>query len=734
MRNALCISYFLRSQLKIERGEGSNIEPMMRMNPNTRWALIPFLIFLLLGALVSIAHPQISPLMKYESSREPWVLRADSASFDKTTNMYTAEGRVEITQGNRKIIADRVVLNATTQEAEATGNVTLVQGEDTLRSEKMMIDMDTSLGIVIKGTLFLKAQNYHLYGEEIERVGEDTYRVKGGTFTTCNGDWPAWRFTGTEALIVLQEYADIYGATFQVKNLPVVYSPYLTLPLKRERESGFLFPKVGYSNVSGANLGMAYFWAIDRNMDATFFLDLASKKGIGEGGEYRYIRNKDSQGSLYAYHFKETETFQKTYTDKLDRKPDRWQVDFRHEEYFTPTFFAKTRLREFSDRQYFVDYGSTYGVQSSEQAYSFLSLTKNWERFSFFGEGRRTVDLRAEDKTTLQYYPLTSFVGIRQPLLSSPLFFNFDTSYGYFWREQGTTGNRVDLFPRVSLPLKWDGIEFNTELSGRETWYAGINGQEQFTSRQLWSFQTGLGSDLYRVYDTGSATLPRIKHVLRPEITYQYIPYVDQSNIPYFDAPVTNTNSIFYGLTNRVIAKVVQGGTTRYHEYVYFRIGQAYNMTIPTAQAGSLITPSGNHFSYINEELRVRGQKYIGLDNIINYDPNTNRIQTSYTSLSLADWRGDGLALEHYYQKGGDEQLNGSLRIKLLTPLTFVYGRRYSLSSQQMLETSYMVLYRHQCWGLDVSYSDTPGISGKPAEKKIWFQFSLTGVGAFGQR
>jgi LPS-assembly protein len=707
---------------------------MMRINPNTRWALIPSLMVFLLGALVSIVHPQTSPLMKYESSREPWVLRANSASFDKTTNTYTAEGEVEISHGTQKLTADRVVLNAATQEADATGNVTLAQGQDTLRSEKMMIDMDTSLGIVIKGTLFLKAQNYHLYGEEIERVGEDTYRVKGGTFTTCNGDRPAWRFTGTEAVIVLQEYADIYGATFQIKNLPVVYSPYLVLPLKSERQSGFLFPKVGYSNRSGYNLGMSYFWAIDRNMDATFYLDLATQKGIGEGMEYRYIRNKDSLGSFYAYHLKETDTYRQKYTDKLDRKPDRWQIDYRHEEYFNPTFFAKTRLRQFSDRQYFVDYGSTYGIQSSEQAYSFLSLTKNWERFSFFGEGRRTVDLRQEDKTTLQYYPLTDFVGIRQPLLSSPLFFNFDSSYGYFSREQGTTGHRVDLFPRVSLPLKWEGIEFNTELSGRETWYARINGEDQSTSRQLWSFQTGAGSDFYRVYDTGSATLPRIKHVLRPEVSYQYIPSVDQSNIPYFDQPVSNRNSIFYGFTNRVIAKVVQGSTSRYHEYVYFKIGQAYNFTEPVPPVGIPNPPTPNHFSVITEELRIRGQKYIGLDNIINYDPNTNTVQTSYTSLWLADWRGDGMSLEHVFRKGVEEQLNGSLRAKILSSVTFVYGKRYSLFSQQTLGTSYTFLYRHQCWGLDVAYTDNPSIAGAPAEKKIMFMFNLTGVASIGQK
>ncbi len=64
------------------------------------------------------------------------------------------------------------MVNAATREAEATGNVTLVQGEDFLKSERMAIDLNTHLGIVIEGTLFLKQQNYYLRGEEIERVGE----------------------------------------------------------------------------------------------------------------------------------------------------------------------------------------------------------------------------------------------------------------------------------------------------------------------------------------------------------------------------------------------------------------------------------------------------------------------------------------------------------------------------------------------------------------------------------
>ncbi|NWF56335.1 MAG: LPS-assembly protein LptD, partial [Syntrophaceae bacterium] len=523
-----------------------------------RWFLIPSLPAFLFLAFLSAAYSQAIPSLKYEPSLEPWRIRADSVSFDQAANTYVAEGRVEIWQEKQRLTADRVLVNAATRELEASGNVTLAQGEDYLRSERMSIDLKTSLGIVVEGTLFLKAQNYYLRGEEIERVGENTYRVKGGSFTTCDGDWPAWRFTGNEALITLEEYADVWGATFQVKNIPVFYSPYLFFPVKTQRQSGFLFPRIGFSDIAGAQLGLAYFWAISRNMDATFYLDLATRKGIGEGLEYRYIRRQESFGTFYGYHIREGEDYRKKYTDPLDRKPDRWQVDFQHEEYVDPSLFAKTRLRAFSDRQYFADYGSTYGDQSSEQAYSFLSLTKNWERFSLFGEARHTVDLREKDPTTLQYYPLTNFVGVRQPLFSTPLFFNFETSYGYFWREEGATGHRVDIYPRVSLPLKFGGLEFNTELGGRETWYVGVSEGEDSRSRHLWNFQTGVAADFYRVFDTGMKNVPRVKHVFRPEITYQYVPSVDQTDIPYFDRPVPKTNAVFYGFTNRVIGKVLE--------------------------------------------------------------------------------------------------------------------------------------------------------------------------------
>ena len=682
--------------------------------------------------------------MKYDYTREPIQIRADSVIYDDSTKTYVAEGKAEVWQADRKLTADRVTLNSETQEAEATGNVLLVQGADFLRSERMKIALDTNLGIVIHGTLFLKRQNYYLRGEEIERLGESTYRIKGGTFTTCNGDWPAWRFSGNEALVVLEEYADIWGSTFQIKNLPILYSPYLSLPIKSQRQSGFLFPRTGYSNLSGGLLGLSYYWAIAKNQDATFYLDTFTKKGEGEGLEYRYIRTPSSGGILNAYHIRESAGYRNLYTDPLDRNPERWEVDFSHDEYFTPTFFAKVRLRAFSDREYFKEYPATVVYSYSVESHSLLSLTKNWERYSLFGEARNTVDLTQEDKTTLQYYPVTNFVGIRQPLSSTPFFFNFDSSYGYFSRRQGATGYRVDLSPRISLPLRQDGLEFNTELGGRETWYPAIDGgTENSWSRQLWHFQSSVAADLYHIYDIDSKTVPKLKHVIRPEIGYLYVPNVNQTNIPYYDVPVAQSNSVYYGFSSRLIGKVVEGSSTRYHEYAYLRLAQQYNLqeinlpqnNIP--EMNLVLNPPVTQrrgFGLINAELRLRGLRYVSLENITNYDPNQNILQTTYTTLGVSDRRGDVLSMQYNWVKGTQEQLNGFLLIRIFPFLDFTFAKSLSLFDHTTLSTTYGIIYRHQCWSFQITDTQTPAISGLPSQNKILFMFTLYGVATVGQR
>jgi LPS-assembly protein len=701
--------------------------------------LLPFFLALLLTGFAADSEGQQVQVLKFDSVREPVRIQANEVSYDHKEEVYTAEGKVEIFQGDRKLSADRVTLSGKSNEVEATGNVILVQGEDVLRSERMKINLDTSLGIIVRGTLFLKKQHFYLRGEEIERIGEETFRIRKGSLTTCDGDWPAWRFTSREVVVTLEEYASIYGAKFEIKNVPVLYSPYLIFPVKTQRQSGFLIPRLTYSNLSGVEFNTAYYWAIAKNMDATVYLDLTSKKGIGEGLEYRYVRKEDSSGKFYAYHLRELESYREKRTDQLDRKPDRWEVDFQHEEYIDSSFFAKTRLRSLSDRQFLKDYGATYEDRSSEQAFSFVSLTKNWESTSLFGEARHSVDLRQEDKTTLQNYPVVNFTGLRKQLGGSPFYYSFHSAYGNFWREEGVSGNQADLHPRLSMPLRWGFLEVTPEAGVRETLYSVHNGDQDTHSRESWDFRTAAAAEMFRVFDTGSTTVPKLKHIIRPEISYSYLPDTNQHLIPfpylsYYDPTMPKGNAITVAISQRLIGKISEGpGKSRYQELAYFKLSQTYDIS----EANRDLVPGSQPrrpFGAVTGELRGYWLQYVTAENITTYDPSRNRFLNSYSLISLSDGRGDSLTVEYSWIDGVQDQINAWLRVRLHPSLDAIYGKRYSRREKQSLETSYGIQYRHQCWTVDLTYLETPDIAGTPAEKKFLLQLNLMGVTSIGKR
>ena len=55
-------------------------------------------------------------------------------------------------------------------------------------------------------------------------------------------------------------------------------------------------PSFGTSTFRGTALSNAFFWAIGRSQDATFFHDWFTRTGQGVGAEYRYLSGVGSSG------------------------------------------------------------------------------------------------------------------------------------------------------------------------------------------------------------------------------------------------------------------------------------------------------------------------------------------------------------------------------------------------------------------------------------------------------
>jgi LPS-assembly protein len=227
-----------------------------------------------------------------------WQITADKLSYDRDEGLYVAQGNVVIVRGGQVLKAKEARYNEKTGMVEATGDVVLEANGDVLKAEKAVFDLNSQTGKITKGRIFLHQNHYYISGEDMEKTGPNTYVVKSCNVTTCEGETPDWSITGSEVEVTLEGYGTVKNAVFRIRDLPAFYLPYTLFPAKSKRQSGALPPAAGYSSLNGAQVEVPIYWAISDQMDATFYEQYMSERGLMQGFEYRYVAEEDSKGDF----------------------------------------------------------------------------------------------------------------------------------------------------------------------------------------------------------------------------------------------------------------------------------------------------------------------------------------------------------------------------------------------------------------------------------------------------
>jgi len=184
----------------------------------------------------------------------PMDIEADELTYERETQTYEAHGEVEVSRGDLSLKADHARLNMATKELVAWGNVLLREAEDVIECQRLEVNLDTRLGRIYQARLYLKEQNFHITGKEVERLGENHYRIREGSLTTCDAKRPPWKFTVKELEVkemALGGWGTAKGPILYLEDIPVLYFPWGAFPVRQERQSGFLIPRVGYSSGEG---------------------------------------------------------------------------------------------------------------------------------------------------------------------------------------------------------------------------------------------------------------------------------------------------------------------------------------------------------------------------------------------------------------------------------------------------------------------------------------------------
>ena len=700
------------------------------------------------------------------------------------------EGEPGTPNAGQKFFADDLQMNIRTGELIASGNVVFSTPTARISSDSVIFNTKSKLGTFINasgiaslgergeenrsmfGTL---EPDVYFYGSEIEKVGPDKYRITKGGFTTCVQPTPRWQIVSGRATVNLDDYVILRNAVVQVKDVPVFYLPLLYYPIQEDdRATGFLLPQYGSSLALGSSIGNAFFWAINRSQDATFFHDWRFSRGNGLGTEYRYVLGPQAQGNFRYYWLDEKAAVvngnetpprrSKTVQGGLSQNLPFGLTARGRVDYITNVTVRQTYNHDFlqaTNSNRIIDGGVSGSWRN-------LSVNGLYNRNEYFYDGENsTLSGRAPGFTM-------ALSGVRLGRLPAFASVNAEAARVLYVENFGAQSldsglRKMDFMPSIRAPLSTlPYLQLNATATYRSTFYSESLAADKTqievpVTRNYGDMRVDLvGPVVSRVFNPQNAIADRMKHIVEPSFSVQRRTTIaNQDRIPTkaggYDIVVGGTTQINYGVTNRVLVRKdvdgqPQSGTPR--ELVSVSVRQTY-YTDETASKFDNSYSYGynnrdpNAFSPISLTARATPTTPLAIDYRVEYDPvpadeaaprllgmSLNGTLRSQIADVTAGWTRQAYA-------SIDRSSNASNFIQTSANLRFAgstYGGNvtfnYDIARSTLLNQRYIAFYNAQCCGVSFEFQSInypPDINRfyLPKDRRFNMSFTLAGVGSF---
>ena len=649
-------------------------------------------------------------------------INADFMSQDLATGVYTAEGNVVAEWQGQKLVANKVRYEATTHMLYATGSVVLSKDATVLSGETVVMNIDTGSAEIDPGllkTLVKSDTTMTIKAEKLTRINEEKYKGTATQVTSCDITDPSWKFGASVLNVNLEGYATGRNIIFYVKNIPVLYLPWMAFPILQEKSSGLLFPRYGHSQKRGTQLDVPLYLLISPSQDLQLDFDIMSRRGLGIGADYRYIRKRGSEGFFSGYHVYDTQEHK-----------SRWQISQQHKEIFSPDANLRMKVDATSDNTFLSDYGDKSSVYNRQSNDTIVNALKAWQDYAVTAHLKYTDNLYTTDNsTTLQTLPSLGVAAVRQNLFSMPVYFDLDSSAENLYRETPPSGQRLHIFPRITI-LPYKNSILQTELfagvhmRGYATGDRGSSGVRGSDGDLLPEAGARVSTSLTRVYDTGFSTLKKIRHEIIPELRYNFVPERDQQDLPFYDYTdrMIKRNAGSVSITNLINGKFISGDSTEYRDISRIKIGADYLFSGERRDLLTLVD-NQNPWSDLLLETDTWLAKMVRLTFDARYNLYDKEISTVATGIEVDDRQGNSFGAGYQAARNEVEYLEGRLSTKLISPVRLAYTARYSFDSKDFLESVYSAEYRHKCWSVNLAIHQRPG------NNSFTINFNLAGLG-----
>lgn len=471
---------------------------------------------------------------------------------------------IELTAGYIRIHVDSQTLLAkaskdsdSTVSADNPENPILIQGSEKIYGQRIGYNMKTKRGKVFQGQSKMEDGFYH--GREILSVDKKEIYLDQSHYSSCNLEpekqhyyfqirdikvLPKDKILARHIVFYLNHVPYFYlpmqtgvslqdtSGYFYLPKLPVFYFPILMFPIRRDRHSGLLMPKIGQEQIGGRNMYViketGYYWAINDYTDNLYRLNFYNSNNILMQNQFRYNLRYILSGTIDARYW---------YTNNSRE----WALEFQHSQELTPT----TRISAGGN---FTSSNSFY-QQTSEEVENRINrvLNSNFLLNKRLGYGSLNLSLsRSENldtKITHQQLPTFGFnLNSREV---KGFYFSYSNKALYYTYEDTTrTQNRFGATHYASLS-RTDKIKsylrLNHSLNLNEVWfdkaYNADSTEKRFVRKINFSYSLTLGNTLYGVFAPSILGIKAIRHKIDPTIGFAFTPADRDSSTLYSSFP-----------------------------------------------------------------------------------------------------------------------------------------------------------------------------------------------------
>ena len=667
-----------------------------------------------------------------------------------------AEGRVQLRRRGQAVDAEWMRYDYLSNEVRARGSVRIRQGADVVEGDDLQFNLDTERGYLDNTRYRLRkspdladqrpfgATDARGSAERVLFEGPKRYRASKGRYTTCGPGNEDWYLKADD--LEIDKGRDVgvaRHATIDFQGVPILYTPYLSFPLHRERKSGFLTPHYGSTSKGGAEVTVPFYWNIAPNYDATLSPRIISRRGLLLGTEFRYL-----QPSLLGEARLDVIPSDRQFNDE-----QRHAYLLRHNQRLPYGWSGALNLQGVSDNTYFTDLSTNiaftsqvnlpregtlahYGTWAGSGTYGFNALVQSWQ----------TLQVDPQQPVTPPYrqVPRLTFNASRPDTWLSD--FDFQGQFIAFDTDEMSqvTANRTMLYPSLTFPMQSAYGHLNTKVGFNYTQYSSVepNGTSFTNESRALPIVT---ADSGLVFERPQTILDwPLTQTLEPRLYYVYIPYRDQSTLPVFDSGqkdinltsiysenqfsswdrINNANQVTAGITSRLLnpasgAEVVSASLAQRY---YF---STQLVTLPGVSPRT--SSSSDLLAALTGQVAPNWVANVGLQY------STNFSQTQRFDVGARYQPGPGRVLNLSYR----ETINSLRQTDISTQWPVgggwvALGRwNYSIQDKRTLESLVGVEYNADCWSLQI-VAHRFAIATDQYSSSFFIQLELNGLSRIG--